>query len=84
MHQSPVTIEVHAVFLDAGTETDYAQKEYGTVQMKVDINGNIPAQIDDWYDKKVGTLPISYKFNTIDAVKCEDYDDLMREYNDYA
>ena len=33
-------------------------------------------QIEDWFNDNAGILPISYKFKTVDSVKCKDYDKL--------
>ena len=76
-YSSLIKINVYDVkFLDAGSETDIAQREYNNVQFNVDLNKSITKQIEDWFDVNVGTLPLSYRFKTIDVVKCNDYDEL--------
>ena len=79
-YSSLVKIEVYDVeFLDVGTTTDIAQSEYKSVQIDVNINKSISIQIENWFDLNAGVLPISYKFKTLDSVKCKDYDKLKME-----
>ena len=72
-----VKINVYDVnFADGGTETDVVQQKYRNVQFGVDINKNLANQIENWFYDNAGIIPISYKFKTVDAVRCKNYDKL--------
>ena len=77
-YDSTVKINVYDVeFADFGTTTDVAAKKYSNVQFEVNLARSIVDQIEKWFDLNVGVIPLSYKFKTVDTVKCKDYDKLL-------
>ena len=73
-----IKIEVYDIeYLNAGTTTDYAPPKY---TLTVNSRKNIVTQINNEIYNDVGVTPLSFKFNTIDAIKCVNYDKLKREY----
>lgn len=76
-YSSSTKINVYDVeFSDVGTTTDAAQKKYKNVTFDVNCGKSMTKQIEDWFNDNAGILPISYKFKTVDSVKCKDYDKL--------
>ena len=76
-YNKPVTydneIKLHVYdieWLDVGTTSDIAPRE---IDIVVNANKNITKQIADKFELTDGILPLSFKFSTIDAVKCNDY-----------
>ena len=72
-----VKINVYDIeWLDVGTTTDIAPRQQ---DMYVNLNKNIIRQINDEFYLSIGIIPLTFKFSTIDSIKCKDYDKLKNE-----